>query len=148
MREGLIPYFGFDLPNCMWPNDGYDPQQSDSNLFRNPALLMVFKHIFTSPTSAVKELPGQAKTRKPQARINGMESVTAGSIAYAAVMFRYAITSSDDWRQDEKVFYFSEFFRSVMSFFDEEDEDFDAEWVTDLVEYYNVYVLTHILCPY
>ncbi|KAF9555025.1 hypothetical protein CPC08DRAFT_766259 [Agrocybe pediades] len=117
LREGVITYLGFELPSCLWPHNGYDPDQTDADLFRSPVLLSVFKHIFTSPTSAVKNASEKPKTRHPQATINGMECVTAGSILYAAMMYRHAISSLDDWRDDEKVFIRSEFFKSMMNFF-------------------------------
>lgn len=44
-----------------------------------------FKHVFTSPSSVDKE---PKATRSGNARIHGMRSVTAGSIAYIATQVR------------------------------------------------------------
>lgn len=57
----------------------------DSGLLRSPLLLRVFKHIFTSPSSATRDEPGRMKTKGSQAKLNGMDSVSATSIAYAAL---------------------------------------------------------------
>jgi len=49
-----------------------------------------FKHIFTAPSSAKQDLSAsnKPKVKRPQAMLNDMKSVTAGSIAYAALMVR------------------------------------------------------------
>jgi hypothetical protein len=53
----------------------------------------VFKHIFTSPSSALHDEVGQKKTKGSQAKLNGMVSVTPAAIAYAALQVSYSITA-------------------------------------------------------
>ncbi|KAF4611113.1 hypothetical protein D9613_007307 [Agrocybe pediades] len=57
-----------------------------------------------------------------------------------AQQYRHAIAPTENWREHEKIFLRSEFFDAIMFYFNEDDEDYDAEWVADLIEYFNVNV--------
>jgi hypothetical protein len=106
LRNTIKVYAG-DYPALLYPSDGFDPDDPESGLLRNPILVRVsaiglnfkvqanltiqyqfFKHIFTAPTSAKDNLsaPNKTKTKRPQAELNNMKKVTPGSIVYAAVM--------------------------------------------------------------
>lgn len=50
--------------------------------------LQTYRHIFTSPSSALKNTPGAGRTKSGQAKINGLVSVTPRTIAYAALHVR------------------------------------------------------------
>ena len=64
------------------PQLTFDLRESESNSFQlNLIISQAFKHVFTSPSSVDKE---PKATRSGNARIHGMRSVTAGSIAYIA----------------------------------------------------------------
>ena len=47
--------------------------------------LQTYRHIFTSPSSALKNTPGAGRTKSGQAKLNGLVSVTPRTIAYAAL---------------------------------------------------------------
>ena len=49
-----------------------------------------FKHLFLSPSSATRDLATKPKKRSGQAKLNGMQEVTSGSIAYAFLMVSYS----------------------------------------------------------
>jgi len=86
LANGTAKVRSRDLPIFLWENNDYGPEDITSGLFRNAALVMVFKHIFTSPSSALQDLPQQTKAKGSQARRNKMTSVTAvGSIAYTCI---------------------------------------------------------------
>jgi hypothetical protein len=108
LRNTIKVYAG-DYPALLYSSDGFDPDDPESGLLRNPILVRVsaigfnfkievqanssiqyqfFKHIFTAPTSAKDSLsaPNKTKTKHPQAELNNMKKVTPGSIVYAALM--------------------------------------------------------------
>lgn len=103
MLSGAIKVYSSDMPALLYHADGYDPDDVLWGLFRNRTLVRVtlqpyhcydfltvvfqfWQSIFTSPKSAI-HAPGDAPTSKSsQAKMNGMKTVTPGSIVYAAVM--------------------------------------------------------------
>ncbi|PPQ74679.1 hypothetical protein CVT25_008029, partial [Psilocybe cyanescens] len=101
MASGSAKVSWRDLPNFCW--DEYDPEHIISGMFKSNILVKTFKHIFTSPSSAMKE-PGLTRTKSSQAKRNKMKSVTPPSIAYTCVQYRFAISESLDWRQDDRLF--------------------------------------------
>ncbi|PPQ87205.1 hypothetical protein CVT25_014179, partial [Psilocybe cyanescens] len=104
-----------DMPTFAWPRDKYDPEDTDSDLFRNKILLMVWKHIFTSPSSALMDQPRKTKTRSSQAKMHHMESVTPASIAYACIQY-------------------------IISLFAPDEDGGDSEWSADTIEWWNAKV--------
>ncbi|KAF8804498.1 hypothetical protein BYT27DRAFT_7107508, partial [Phlegmacium glaucopus] len=78
-----IKVFAGDYPALLYPAGGFDLDNPETGLLRNPILAHFFKHIFTAPTSAKEDLSG---TKCPQAQLNNMKKVTPGSIVYAALM--------------------------------------------------------------
>ncbi|KAF8156612.1 hypothetical protein B0H34DRAFT_847204 [Crassisporium funariophilum] len=124
------------MPSFLWPKDGYDCEQMEENMFRNPVLVMVWKHIFTCPSSALKDGPGRTKTRSSQAKMNKMLSVTPRSIAYVCLMLRHSISDIEDWRTEDKLFKREEFYEFIMALFDNGD-DKESDWVKDTIELWN-----------
>jgi len=41
LDNGTVKVRSRDMPSFLWPRDGYDPDDTDANMFRNPALVMV-----------------------------------------------------------------------------------------------------------
>ncbi|PPQ74690.1 hypothetical protein CVT25_007633, partial [Psilocybe cyanescens] len=115
MASGSAKVSWRDLPNFCW--DEYDPEHIISGMFKSNILVKTFKHIFTSPSSAMKE-PGLTHTKSSQAKRNKMKSVTPPSIAYTCVQYRFAISESLDWRQDDRLFKTDKFFYAVLETID------------------------------
>ncbi|KDR77454.1 hypothetical protein GALMADRAFT_65929 [Galerina marginata CBS 339.88] len=114
------------MPVFLWEKNDYDPEDLTAGMFRNSILVTVFKHIFTSPSSALQDQPKQTKTKGSQAKRNKMTSVTASSIAYTCVQYRHAISTITDWRVEDRLFDRDEFYDSIIKmFYDGEDEDPD-----------------------
>jgi hypothetical protein len=103
LQDGSALVTGWDFPTFFYPNDSFIPDNWDSGLLCSPLLLRVcemistrslhcfliffkvFKHIFTSPSSAMRDEPGRMKTKGSQTKLNGMDSVSAVSIAYTVL---------------------------------------------------------------
>ena len=56
---------------------------------RNVKTLQTWKHIFTSPSSALKNTSESGRIKSGQAKINNLEHVTGRTIAYAAVQVSF-----------------------------------------------------------
>jgi hypothetical protein len=106
LKRNDIKVRASDFPSLLYPNDGYDPNDVEAGLLRNPIALRVrhvisqysvdlmfifkfFRSIFTSPGSAVLENGGKTKAKGCQAKLNGMTEVTPGSIAYTYVLVSF-----------------------------------------------------------
>lgn len=92
-----------DLPLFLYEDGNYDLAELDKGLCRGRLLvrasdlysmlmynlliviLQTWRHIFTSPSSAVRDAPGAGRTKSGQAKLNGLEAVTGRTIAYAAL---------------------------------------------------------------
>jgi hypothetical protein len=101
--DGTIKVIADDWPTFLYEEGVYDPGEIDKGLLRGHFLLRVsrlfivhrvfaedivakvYKHIFTSPSSALKDSPGTNATRSGNAKIHHMTRVTPTTIAYAAV---------------------------------------------------------------
>ena len=119
--------------------------------------MQVFKHIFTSPSSAMLDGQLKMRTKASQARINGMQSVTYGSIAYVCVLvrffkiqnlvcytfhayillqYRFCISDIPDWRIKDRVFEWHELHNEVVAILKTAEAE-DPEWLKDLLEFWN-----------
>ncbi|KAJ3505635.1 hypothetical protein NMY22_g17512 [Coprinellus aureogranulatus] len=100
----------------MWPRflfRGYRYNSKDpwDGLLRSSLLVLAFKHVFTSPSSAVDGMAPSKSTRSSNARIHGMKQVTIPSIAYIATQVKFALSSTptfsrNDTVTDSEYFYF------------------------------------------
>ncbi|PPQ78642.1 hypothetical protein CVT24_002096 [Panaeolus cyanescens] len=132
-----------EFPSFMWPENGFipGPENQDKDFFRSEILVRVFRHIFTTPSSALKNLDDiitksvQGMTKKEK-----MTTVTPASIAYACVMLRHAVTTATVWTQDDRSFNYQRYFEIIISLFDTKDEDADVEWVEDTIKWWNIKV--------
>ncbi|KAF8154665.1 hypothetical protein B0H34DRAFT_809198 [Crassisporium funariophilum] len=124
------------MPLFLWENNDYDPKDLTAGMFRNSILVMVFKHVFTSPSSALQDQPKQTKMKGLQAKRNKMTSVMAGSIAYTCVQYRHAILTITDWRVEDWLFDRDEFYDAIVKMFNDGKDD-DPDWVKDTFEWWN-----------
>ncbi|KAF8153904.1 hypothetical protein B0H34DRAFT_809548 [Crassisporium funariophilum] len=138
LLRNTVKVFAGDYPALLYPLDGYDSEDPESGLLRNPTLVRFFKHIFTAPTSAKDAIsaPTKTKTKRPQAQLNNMKKVTPGSIVYAALMFRHCISALDDWRTEDDLFDCSVFAQSLLDLL----KDPKDTWTKDTLEWWNVHV--------
>ncbi|KIM35219.1 hypothetical protein M413DRAFT_14685 [Hebeloma cylindrosporum] len=138
LLRNKIKVFAGDYPALLYPSGGFDPDDPESGLLRNLTLVRFFKHIFTAPTSAKKDLsaPNKTKTKRPQAELNNMKKVTPGSIVYAALMFRHCISALDDWRTEDDLFDRCLFAQSLFDLLD----DADDTWTQDTLAWWNAHI--------
>ncbi|KAG1738535.1 hypothetical protein EDB19DRAFT_1983178 [Suillus lakei] len=100
--------------------------------------LKVTKHIFTSPSSALKA-GVSSRTRACNAKLHGMKEVGAEHIAYAAVQcvfyrLRFAISLLEKWKDHDGLFYYTDFYTRIVNLIRARK---DEGWVDSLLGHYN-----------
>ncbi|KAG1744757.1 hypothetical protein EDB19DRAFT_1826902 [Suillus lakei] len=95
--------------------------------------LKVTKHIFTSPSSALKAGVSSG-TRACNTKLHGMKEVRAEHIAYAAVQARFAISSLEKWKDHDGLFYYTDFYTRIVNLIRARK---DEGWVDSLLGHYN-----------
>ncbi|KAG2740047.1 hypothetical protein P692DRAFT_20881304 [Suillus brevipes Sb2] len=132
----------FIVSENSWPSFLYEAYEADASnlergLFKSKLLVMGFKAIFTSPSSAnevdgdgngadVIENNRRARTRSDQARVKtcvasiiGMRKVTPRAIAYAACQIRFALSNITSWRTIDGDFDYQIFWDNIVEFFED-----------------------------
>ncbi|KAF8235262.1 hypothetical protein L208DRAFT_1085519, partial [Tricholoma matsutake] len=101
----------------------------------------VFKHIFTLPSSVMHDEPGHMKMKGSQARLNGMDSVSTTSIAYATLQFHWCHSCGEDWRLNDGNFDCEKFYSMIAALFNDNDADDTSEsgevsWAEDTLRWW------------
>ncbi|KAL1939912.1 hypothetical protein VTO73DRAFT_9612 [Trametes versicolor] len=130
------PVNGSDWPNFVFDQQGLNPAQPWVNFLRGRLIILAFRHIFISPSSALgdDELEGTRGTRTGNAALHGMMSVTPGSIIYAATHVHFALSSAAVFNKNNQNNDTVVFHRALVAFF--EDPLFAAP-VADMLTWWN-----------
>ncbi|KAL0056630.1 hypothetical protein AAF712_016765 [Marasmius tenuissimus] len=129
-----------------------DPENLKDGYLKSTLLVKVFKHIFTSKSSAMNYVgpetfaEGSRKrqrytqkksTRPPVATLIGMKEATPRSIAYAAVMLHFCLLSAPHWMYEYDGFNYIALYDSIVDFFevvlDKEESKALLKWWTQVV---------------
>ncbi|KAG2096320.1 uncharacterized protein F5147DRAFT_656634 [Suillus discolor] len=125
-----------------WPlfmYEGYEAsvKNLERGLMKSKLLVMGFKAIFTSPSSAneadgdsdgadILENNRRAKRRSDQARVKtcvasiiGMRKVTPRAIAYTACQVQFALSNITSWRTVDADFDYQLFWNNIVDFFED-----------------------------
>lgn len=124
-------------PSLMYENYEADPKNLECGLMKSKLLVMAFKAIFTSPSSA-NEVDGEgdsadiiennrcARRRSDQGKVKtcvasiiGMRRVTPHAIAYAACQIRFALSNITSWRIVDGDFDYQIFWNNIVDFFED-----------------------------
>ncbi|KAL6308596.1 hypothetical protein BKA93DRAFT_725335 [Sparassis latifolia] len=138
VEEGIIPIDSCEWPSFLYPEDGYDPDNIDTNLLRSPFLVACFRHIFTGCRSGKKTTPGPASGRKSITDIYSMTKITPRNIAYICVLVRFALNSQTHWSERDGEFDTVEFFQNIIGLFDEPEDS--RKWSDSTLKWWNEYV--------
>ncbi|KAG2120017.1 hypothetical protein DEU56DRAFT_760922 [Suillus clintonianus] len=149
----------FIVSENSWPTFMYENYQADAKnlergLFKSKLLVMGFKAIFTSPSSA-NEVDGdgdgadiiennrrsrrrsdQTKVKTCVASIIGMRKVTPRAIAYATCQIRFALSNITSWRALDGDFDYQIFWDNIMDFFDDAPGPAARARVRELLEWW------------
>ncbi|KAG2739908.1 hypothetical protein P692DRAFT_20754425 [Suillus brevipes Sb2] len=124
-------------PIFMYENYEADAKNLERGLMKSKLLVMGFKAIFTSPSSA-NEVDGdgdgadiiencrRAKRRSDQAKVKtciasiiGMRKVTPRAIAYVVCQIRFALSNITSWRTVDGDFDYQIFWNNIVDFFED-----------------------------
>ncbi|KAI6011965.1 hypothetical protein EDC04DRAFT_2609640 [Pisolithus marmoratus] len=104
-----------------------DYNWSQSNLFKGR--LLVFKQIFTSPTSVLKmdDKPSQGKCQRHEkwhthshvASLLGMRTVSPHVITHTTVQLHFALSSCGAWQVVDGKFNYEMFYNNIVDFFED-----------------------------
>ncbi|KAG2049217.1 hypothetical protein BDR06DRAFT_1069805 [Suillus hirtellus] len=102
----------FIISENLWPSFLYETYKADANnlergLFKLKLLVMGFKAIFTSPSSANK------------VDADGMRKVTPHAIVYAACQIRFALSNITSWCTIDGDFNYQIFWDNIVDFFED-----------------------------
>ncbi|KAG2089832.1 hypothetical protein BD769DRAFT_1679833 [Suillus cothurnatus] len=149
----------FIVSENSWPLFMYQNCEADANnlehgLMKSKLLVMGFKAIFTSPSSA-NEVDGegegadiiennrraqrqsdQTKVKTCVASIIGMRKVTARAIAYAACQIRFALSSITSWRTVDGDFDYQMFWNNIVDFFEDVPGPAARTRISELLEWW------------
>ncbi|KAG2085713.1 uncharacterized protein F5147DRAFT_659422 [Suillus discolor] len=123
-------------PTFMYENYEADTKNLERGLMKSKLLVMGFKAIFTSPSSANKvdgdgdganiiENCRRARRRSDQAKVKtciasiiGMRKVTPRAIAYTACQIQFALSNITSWRTVDGDFDYLVFWNNIVDFFE------------------------------
>ncbi|KAF9033896.1 hypothetical protein BJ165DRAFT_1534448 [Panaeolus papilionaceus] len=138
-----VPINEEEFPSFMWPAGGFvaGVENREVNLLQSRILVRVYRHIFTTPSSALKDLNDTiTKSVQGMAKKEKMTNVMPASIAYACVMLRHAATCTTSWDQHDRSFNYQRYFAIVVALFDKDDEDADIEWIHDTLKWWDTMI--------
>ncbi|KAG2084491.1 uncharacterized protein F5147DRAFT_782472 [Suillus discolor] len=160
VRAGIHDHtISFIVSENSWPAFMYEDYQADAKnlergLFKSKLLVMGFKAIFTSLSSA-NEVDGdgdganiiendrrarrqsdQAKVKTCVASIIGMRKVTPHAIAYATCQIRFALSNITSWRAVDSDFDYQIFWDNIVDFFEDAPGPAARARVRELLEWW------------
>ncbi|KAH9028596.1 hypothetical protein EDB85DRAFT_1867775 [Lactarius pseudohatsudake] len=90
LRHGTQNVTAADHPAFLWPQDVFTLDDIYKGFLRGPVLLMAYKYIFISPSSARET---DRSTRGGNASLHDVSFVTYESVAYVATVTRFALSN-------------------------------------------------------
>ncbi|TEB22219.1 hypothetical protein FA13DRAFT_1921038 [Coprinellus micaceus] len=136
---GKIKITGIELPRVLYHNLNYDPDDLQQGLLLSELLIMVWKHLFLAPASAVERDPKPAPSTGAASR-HGMTSVTPNLIAYAALLLFWTLSDLTNWKRPEH-FAAEAYWEVIVSMFigdvHGDGEDVDEEWTKTTLDAWN-----------
>ncbi|KAG1781183.1 hypothetical protein EV702DRAFT_962815 [Suillus placidus] len=131
LRSGELLVCGDQWPVFLYAHHTYDAEDPWCGLLRSRLLVCAYKHVFTSPSSVDRE---PKATRSRNARLHGMNSVTAASMAYIATQVRFALSSSSVFSRTDTATDSETFYHSLLDLLEDADE---SKEVDELLVWWN-----------
>ncbi|KAG2145713.1 hypothetical protein BD769DRAFT_1738581 [Suillus cothurnatus] len=156
IRDRTIKYIVSEnsWPLFLYENYAVNCDNLEEGLLKSKLLVLAFKAIFTSPSSA-KEAEGdgdgadiiennrrarrrsdQPKVKTCVASIINMKKVTPRSIAYVACQVRFALSSVSSWRTVDGDFDYESFWNNIVDFFEDVPGPITSRRVEKLLEWW------------
>ncbi|KLO05639.1 hypothetical protein SCHPADRAFT_896097 [Schizopora paradoxa] len=137
VRQGLLdcslPVNSENHPLLAYKDCKYNEQDEEEGLFRNDAVIRLAKLIFTSPSSINEDTSSKAATRKGNAQLAGLTSMTPRSIAYIHCQLRHLMSQRGSYTSQDGKFNLYEYYWMVVDAIETGDDDFKK----GLMDYWN-----------
>ncbi|KAF7293539.1 hypothetical protein MIND_01132300 [Mycena indigotica] len=123
------------FPSFCYPEDGWNPEAYQENLFTSVAIIRGIRLLLISRSGAAHEAeddiaPGCL------ASIHNMRGVTAHVVAYVVVQIRLSISSLPQWTTKEsKRYKFPELYQKVVAAFDDDSNPDFPNWGVETLEW-------------
>ncbi|KAF8727154.1 hypothetical protein AX14_007553 [Amanita brunnescens Koide BX004] len=131
----------FSWPAFCYDESLYDPSDPMKGLFRGFLLERIYRFLFTGPSTTFGH---KSSGRLPCGVLHGLQKPTAETIAYTAVMARWALSSAARWSDEDFGFRLDDFFTQIMNTLDPDFPDADlnvsAEWRQDTFQWWEEHV--------
>ncbi|KIK35590.1 hypothetical protein CY34DRAFT_95817, partial [Suillus luteus UH-Slu-Lm8-n1] len=138
LQNGVIRIHSAAWPAFIYegtpPGNDFDPDNVQEGFLKGYYLKRVFRHIFTSPSSAL--IPdGETNTiRGCNAKLHGMEKVEPEHIAYAFIQSQFSIAARDKWHETDGCYKYSEAYTRLIKAIREAP---DRTWAESLLQWWN-----------
>ncbi|KAM6489577.1 hypothetical protein JOM56_014996, partial [Amanita muscaria] len=141
-----------DYPMFLYDESKYTPGDISSGLFQGPLLLRFYRHVFTGPSSWKTGSSGGG--REARGIMNKLKAPTPRTIAYVAIMVRWALSSSTKFLNNDQGFNLVDFYQNILMTFNERvnfDDDYEVdqittEWITTTLRWWKLYVYYVLMC--
>ncbi|KIJ89513.1 hypothetical protein K443DRAFT_117882, partial [Laccaria amethystina LaAM-08-1] len=116
VQDGKIKIRTKHWPSFLYNEGEYDREERDKGLFKGYLLLRVYRHIFTSPSSAIGKV--RKGTKPSKAQIYGMKRASGRTIAYACVQTRFLLNNLNSWSTVDGHFDLHTFYNNIVALFE------------------------------
>ncbi|KAH9984125.1 hypothetical protein BJV77DRAFT_216914 [Russula vinacea] len=133
VNDGTIRIRAAEWPAFLYDQKTeYDPENEEKGLLKGYVLVRAFRHIFTSPSSAIHGR--RDATKRSKAQLHGLTAVTGRTIAYAAVQARIALCSLEKWNRHDGDFNHEKLYNNIVTLFEHDPDD---PWVIKTLDWWN-----------
>ncbi|KAG2055067.1 hypothetical protein BDR06DRAFT_882950, partial [Suillus hirtellus] len=135
-------------PLFMYQDYDADIKNLERGLMKSKLLIMAFKAIFTSPSSAnenhrcAQRQSDQTKVKTCVASIIGMQKVTPRAITYTACQIRFALSNITSWHTINGDFDYQIYWSNIVDFFENAPGPAAQGRVNELLEWWTRWVMT------
>ncbi|KAI9454727.1 hypothetical protein HD554DRAFT_2031225 [Boletus coccyginus] len=124
-------------PAFLYEGEKYDPQNPSKGLFKNHLLLKAFKHIFTSPSSALKMDVEHEPVQQPKRHRKHDERRTRSHL-------RFALSNCGSWWIIDGEFNYHHFYNNIIAFFEQAETPKEKKFIQDLLFWWNRWHFIHL----
>ncbi|KAF8955095.1 hypothetical protein BDZ97DRAFT_1620698, partial [Flammula alnicola] len=136
---------GFDMASsfffcCLYEKESGNPAAPEVGFLKGPLLVRVYRHIFTSPSSAHEEnelAKTSSRRRDVASTLHLNHRVSPRSIAYAAVQLIFSLSNAKDWTHLHAGVHYPSFYNFVTNFFEGAQDPVSKRGVSLLLQWWN-----------
>ncbi|KAG1725958.1 hypothetical protein EDD22DRAFT_853618 [Suillus occidentalis] len=117
LRDGSIVVTSSQFPRFLWLNKVVNPGDFFKGWLENELLVQGYLHIFKSPSSAIyiDGVLDKYSTRRGNAAVHGIRTVSVPSIAYVATLIRFVLSSQGSMSHGHKSqFSYESFYNNIV----------------------------------